>query len=151
MIVRCQYRDAAGAAEEPTLIVHASLWRDAWVVRMPIKAGDDFDSSRLDTQRSDVLRDRDLVPADIQGRDYIFARSVEVGRMLTWHDVGRHPLVRKGEVVVVTASEGELIVSVKALALESGAQGDTISVRNTESQKVFSALVTDENHVQVQF
>jgi flagella basal body P-ring formation protein FlgA len=150
MIVRCQVKDRSGS-QEPTFILRASLWRDAWSVKVPVKAGDPFDASDLEAQRSDALRDRDLVPASIDGGGFIFARSVPVGRLLTWHDIARHPLVRKGETVVVTASEGLLSVSIKGLALESGAQGDTISVRNTESQKIFSALVTDENHVQVQF
>ncbi|MCX6945752.1 MAG: flagella basal body P-ring formation protein FlgA [Opitutales bacterium] len=39
----------------------------------------------------------------------------------------------------------------KALALENGAQGDTVTLRNPESHKDFSALVIDENHVQVRF
>jgi flagella basal body P-ring formation protein FlgA len=39
----------------------------------------------------------------------------------------------------------------KALALESGAMGETVTVRNTESRKEFTAVVTDENHVQIQF
>jgi flagella basal body P-ring formation protein FlgA len=71
--------------------------------------------------------------------------------MLTWHDISRHPLVRRGDLVVVTAAEGLLVVSMKALALENGAQGDTVTVRNTESRKEFTALVTDEDHVQIQF
>jgi flagella basal body P-ring formation protein FlgA len=39
----------------------------------------------------------------------------------------------------------------KALAMENGARGDTITVRNPESRKDIAALVTDENRVQVRF
>jgi flagella basal body P-ring formation protein FlgA len=59
--------------------------------------------------------------------------------------------VKKGDLVEVSASEGRLLVTLKALAMENGAQGDTVTVRNPESQKNFAAVVVDENRVQVRF
>lgn len=151
MLIRCQVRDESGIALEATLPLHAALWRDAWVVRLPLSTGEVFDPSSLEARRSDMLRNRDLLPASEGDRSYVFTRAVPVGRMLTWHDIARHPLVRRGDLVVVTARDGLLVVSMKALALENGAQGDTVTVRNTESRKEFTALVTDEDHVQIQF
>ncbi len=151
MLLRCQVRDEAGVVLEATLPMHAALWRDAWVVRLPVSTGEVFDPASLEARRSDMLRDRDLLPASEGDRSYVFSRAVPVGRMLTWHDIARHPLVRRGDLVVVTAADGLLVVSMKALALENGAQGDTVTVRNTESRKEFTALVTDEDHVQIQF
>jgi flagella basal body P-ring formation protein FlgA len=63
----------------------------------------------------------------------------------------RRPLVKKGDFVEVSAVDGLLVVTMKALALESGAQGETVTVRNPESQKNFSAMVVDENRVRVRF
>jgi flagellar basal body P-ring formation protein FlgA len=151
MLVRCRVRDGAGVALEEALPIHAALWRDAWVVRVPVAGGEVFDASKLDTRRSDMLRDGDLLPASVGDASYAFARAIPVGRMVTWHDVARLPLVRKGDQVVVTAVDGLLTVSMKALALENGALGETVTVRNTESHKEFTATVTDENHVQIQF
>jgi flagella basal body P-ring formation protein FlgA len=39
----------------------------------------------------------------------------------------------------------------KALALENGAAGDLIRLRNVESRKDFNAQVLNENKVQVRF
>jgi flagella basal body P-ring formation protein FlgA len=44
-----------------------------------------------------------------------------------------------------------LQITMKALALENGARGDTVTLRNPESQKNFAATVVDENRVQVRF
>jgi len=71
--------------------------------------------------------------------------------MLTWRDITRRPLVKKGDIVEVSASTGLLVVTMKALAMESGAQGETVTVRNPESHKNFSAIVVDENRVKVRF
>jgi flagella basal body P-ring formation protein FlgA len=59
--------------------------------------------------------------------------------------------VRKGDVVDVSAIEGQLAVTLKAMAMENGAQGDVITVRNLDSKKNITAFVIDENHVQVRF
>lgn len=133
------------------LILRASLWRDVWAARQPVAVGATFDPSLLETRRVDLFRDRDALPAAAGDRTFVFARAVSAGRMLTWRDLVRRPLVKKGDIVEVSATSGQLLVTMKALALENGAQGETVTVRNPESQKNFAAVVVDENRVQVRF
>jgi flagella basal body P-ring formation protein FlgA len=76
---------------------------------------------------------------------------VTAGRVLTWRDVVRRALVRKGALVEVAAIDGALTVTLKALAMQSGAAGDLVMVRNLESKKDITAQVVAENRVQVRF
>ena len=94
---------------------------------------------------------RDALPASAGDDSFVFARNVSAGRLLSWNDIARRPLVRKGALVAVSAIDGPLTVTLKALAMQNGARGDTIILRNRESRKDFSATVIDENHVQVHF
>ena len=151
MLVRCRVQADNQPVADTSLVLRAALWRDAWAARTPLTNGTIFDPSQLEVRRVDLLRERDVVPAAVGDRTYIFSRSVSAGRLLTWHDIARRPLVKKGDVVEVSASEGQLLVTMKALAMENGAQGDTVTVRNPESQKNFAAVVVDENRVQVRF
>ncbi len=151
MILRCRTVADGVAGNEETISVRASLWRDAWVTRQPINNGAAFDVSLLDTRRVDSLRERDALPATVGDSSFQFSRSVPAGRVLGWRDISRRPLVRKGDKVDVTATDGALVINMQALAMESGAQGDAITVRNTDSQKNFTAFVVDTNHVQVRF
>ncbi len=151
MMVRCRILADAVAIAEATFVVRAQLWRDAWVARQPITAGATFDPAALETRRVDLFRDRDVLPAAVGDRSYIFARAVAAGRLMTWRDIARRPLVKKGDLVEVSAVDGLLAVTMKALAMENGAQGDTVTVRNPESRKDFAAMVIDENRVQVRF
>ena len=151
MIVRCRVMADGALVAEPTLIVRATLWRDAWVARSPLTINGTFDPAVLETRRVDLFRERDALPAAVGDHSYIFTRGVSAGRLLTWRDISRRPLVKKGEMVEVSAVEGPLVVTMKALAMENGAQGDTVTVRNPDSQKNFAALVIDENRVQVRF
>lgn len=151
MMFRCRPVADGVQLPETNLLVRAQLWRDAWTARLPVASGGIFDSSALEARRVDLLRDREALPAVVGDRTYVFTRSVAAGRLLTWRDVARRPLVRKGDVVEVSATEGQLVVTMKALAMENGAQGETVTVRNPESRRNFSALVVDENRVQVRF
>lgn len=151
MMLRCRIVADAAPVTETTFVVRAQLWRDAWSTRQPLTIGGGFDPAMLEARRVDLFRDRDALPAAVGDRSYVFARAVPAGRLLTWRDVARRPLVKKGEMVEVSAVDGLLAVTMKAMAMENGAQGDTVTVRNPESRKDFAAMVIDENRVQVRF
>lgn len=136
---------------ETTLVLRASLWRDAWSARQPLTLGATFDANALEVRRVDMFRERDVLPAAVGDRSFVYARAVSAGRLLTWRDIARRPLVKKGDLVEVSAASGLLVVTMKGLAMENGAQGDTVTIRNPESQKNFAAIVVDENRVQVRF
>jgi flagellar basal body P-ring formation protein FlgA len=137
LMLRCRVLADGVTVTETTFIVRAQLWREAWVTRQPLTVGATFDPSMLETRRVDLLRDRDALPAAVGDQTYIFARGVPAARLLTWRDIARRPLVKKGEFVEVAAMEGMLVVTMKGLAMENGARGDIVTVRNPESRKRF--------------
>jgi len=151
MMVRCQIFGDDAPAEEVSVMVRASLWRDSWYARQPLAGRSLFNPSQLDVRRIDAFRERDALPASAGDATFLFARDVPAGRLLTWHDLVRRPLVRKGDLVEVIASEGFLSVTMKAIALENGARGDLISLRNVESLKEISARVVDDNRAEIRF
>ncbi len=151
MLVRCRVAADTGEVADTSLLLRAARWRDAWVTRSPLASGAIFDPAQLESRRVDLFRERDVVPVTVGDRSFVYARAVPAGRLLTWRDIGRRPLVKKGHLVEVSAADGLLVVTLKALAMENGAEGDTVTVRNPESQKSFAAVVVDENRVQVRF
>jgi flagella basal body P-ring formation protein FlgA len=151
MLLRCRVVVDGNVVAEPTLVVRAALWRDVWAARNQLTFGATFEPSMLEARRIDMFRERDALPAAVGDRSYVFARGVSAGRLLTWRDIARRPLVKKGDMVDVSAIEGTLVVTMKAVAMENGSQGDTVTVRNPDSRKDFAAMVIDENRVQVRF
>lgn len=151
MLVRCRLEAGGASLPSCSIAVHAQLWVDAWVAREPLDAGQVFDPAQLELRRTDLLREREALPASVSDREYVLARNVPAGRTLAWHDVARRPLVRKGETVEVCAIEGPLTITLKALATQNGGRGDSVLVRNLDSRKEFTATVVDENRVQVRF
>lgn len=151
MLLRCRVLADGQPAAESTLTLRASLWKDVWVARQPLMHGAVFDPALLETRRVDLFRERDALPAAVGDQSFIFARAVNAGRTVTWRDITRRPLVKKGDMVEVSAAEGTLSITMKALALQSGAHGEAVTLRNLESRKDFTAFVIDENRVQVRF
>jgi flagella basal body P-ring formation protein FlgA len=152
ILVRVRVSGPDGGIDEQTLAFRAQLWRDAWVARTPIERGAALDPASCDLRRIDALREREaLSTAILQPGDWMFQRSVPAGRLLSWRDVSRRALVRKGDVIEVAAVDGPLQVTLKAQAMQDGGRGETVRVRNLDSKREFAALVVAPNRAEVRF
>jgi flagella basal body P-ring formation protein FlgA len=151
MIVRIRLVQAERTLGEWNLPLRAQLWGDAFVARQPVARGEPLDLALFDLRRVDFLRDKDVVPAGTDLSALSVARGVAAGTTLAWRDVARRQLVQRGDRIDVIASGGALVITMKALAMQGGALGETIVVRNPESRRDFSAVVTAENQARVTF
>lgn len=151
MILRCRLIADGKRMGEWNLAVNAQLIGDAWVARQPVNRGDVLEPSQFEVRRVDRLRERDPVPTDFDISDLVASRPLSAGSVVTWRDTIRRPRVRKGDQVEVTAEEGSLSISMKAVAMQDGAMGDVVIVRNSHSRRDFSATVINDRHVQVRF
>lgn len=151
MLVRVRYKQDERVLREDTLVLRVSLWREGMIAAAPLKRGDPVSLQAVTTRRVDALRDRDTLPVSAAAEDYIVVRDVATGRTLAWRDVIRRPLVRRGQMVEVQAGSGALVITIKALAMQDGARGEAVRVRNIESKRDFVAKVTAENRAEVRF
>lgn len=151
MLVRVRYLRGDTILLEEALALRVNLWRDSLVTAVPRGRGERLSLDGLEPRRVDVLRERQAVPAAILSEDMVVARDMPAGRLLTWRDVVRRSLVKRGGVVEVVATEGGFAISMKGLAMQDGAKGDVVRVRNLESRREFTALVTAENRAEVRF
>ncbi len=151
MMLRLQVHALDGTTTNETVFVRAQIWRDGWLAREPLTRQANIEPQRLETRRVDILRQRDLVPVETPLEDLMMNRSLPAGRFLTWRDVVRRPLVRKGQMIEVAAVDGSLTISMKALALQDGLAGELVRVRNTESRREFAAVVTAQGQAEVNF
>lgn len=134
------------------LVVSCKLLREVYVPRRQINRGEPLVASDFEVQTRDILdTPAPIVPATELLSDYELNGSLAPGLPLLWRDIEAKPLVRKGQVVEMVASEGFMRISIKAQALENGRMGDFISVRNLTTRKDIQARILDEQTVQVLF
>jgi flagella basal body P-ring formation protein FlgA len=151
LLLQVRFLSGGRTLSEQSLSLKVQVLRDAFVCRVPSEREAPFDPSQCDLNRVDVLRERDAVAAsDLEG-EYSYVTAVPAGRILTWRDLTRRALVRKGQLIEVAAVDGMLTITTQAIAMENGAAGDAIRVRNLTSKKDFTAYVVAEARAQVRF
>ena len=151
-VVRAKITSSGETVTELPVSLRAQLWQEVWTASSRLERGQPLDRSLLSTTRVDSLRERQPpLFSEIDPSNFEVAQTITASRALTRRDVIPRPLIRKGRVVEVIAQQGQLAITMKALALESGASGDLIKLRNIESRKEFTGQILDENKVQVHF
>ena len=151
-IVKVKVVSAAESVGEWPLAVRAQLLQEMWAASGRIERAQTLERSLLAAQKVDVLRDRQaFLSTDLDPATFETVQPITSPRLLVRRDVSERPIVRKGQMVDVVAKQGLLNISMKALALEGGAAGALIKLRNLESHKEFSGQIINESKVQVQF
>jgi flagella basal body P-ring formation protein FlgA len=134
------------------VFVRAQLWQEVWVAATRLERGQALDRTQVTPQKVDIFQERlPLISTAVDPGTLELTASVSAGRTLSRMEAIGRPLIRKGQFVEAVAQHGAMSISMKALALENGAAGDLIRLRNVESRKDFNAQVLNENKVQVRF
>lgn len=76
-------------------------------------------------------------------------RTILPGRLIPPNSVREAFLVQAGAPVEVTLVEKSLVITATAMALEPGAAGDVVKLRNIDSGRVFSGVVMADGTVRV--
>jgi len=130
--------------------VTARRYRQVLVAARPLTLGESL------TARDLVVEERDeakliggffTAPEQVVGKRVV--RSLGAGQALIPDAVAAPMLVRRGQRVVLTAHTAGMDVQVQGEALNDGAAGDRVSVRNLGSKRVVEGEVTAQGTVQV--
>jgi len=126
-----------------TIAARAQAWQQQVVVMQPVSVrqlirDEDIVERRalVDSLSSDPL----LTRAQVVGQQA--ARELKPGTVLTTRLVEAMPLVKSGQLVTVVASEGAVRVRTVARALDNGAYGQAIRVKNEATRDIVRVTVT---------
>ncbi|NDC08076.1 MAG: flagella basal body P-ring formation protein FlgA [Oxalobacteraceae bacterium] len=100
------------------------------------------DSLKLDRMEADKINKAYYVETQgLEGQELL--RAVRAGEPIRISDLRQATLVKRGELVLMTVgSPATFEISVKAEAMQDGRVGEQIKLRNTESGRTLSAVVT---------
>lgn len=93
-------------------------------------------------------KDTSLSLADLNGQ--LLQRQIQNGSPIWSADLKREAAAKRGQIVRAISGSEDFEVSANMEAQENGFIGDTIKIKNTETQKTFSGLVTDKGTVKIQ-
>ena len=116
----------------------------------PLARGEAIEASDIENRTGDVgavmiqrLPERDEVVGAMPLRDLM------AGEVVTRSVVAARPYVQSGDLVVVRAAVEGVIVEGRAVAEQTGGQGDIVLVVNKESRRTFKARVVGPGQVEV--
>ena len=152
LLVRCKVVSGGVTVGEWQVSLRAHLWQQVWVATVGLDRGQALEDSMVTEQKVDVLLNRNaLLTVENNPSLYEVVQSVSAGSPLTKRQVTEKPIIRKNQIVEVTANRGAIAINMKAQALENGAAKALIKMRNLDSRREFNAQVVDETHVNVLF
>jgi flagella basal body P-ring formation protein FlgA len=134
---------AGGESHKVSIEAEGRAWQKQLVLSRPI-------DSRQVIQPDDLIERRTLVsslPNDpLLTRDQLVneeaAQSLKPGTIMTARMVNALPLVKSGQFVTVTISQGGVQIKTVATAMESGSYGQTIRVRSETTRDIFEVTLT---------
>jgi flagella basal body P-ring formation protein FlgA len=130
--------------------LQAKVWREVWVARASRKRGDSVRKEDFVRERRDLLVCREALvefaPAD---PTLEFVEPIQTGAPLLARLVRPRAIVHRGQSVSATVQDGALMITLKVEALEDGAAGQIIRVRNPLSRRDLHGKVVDEESILV--
>jgi flagella basal body P-ring formation protein FlgA len=115
------------------------------IERHTLLAPELFEPKRCDVTSLSV----DMIADPEMLRGYRTKSNLYPGRMVPFSKIEPIPAVELGKPVTIKVGAGRLEVRADGVALENGAVGEMIRVKNTGSNKILTAKVIDEAVVEV--
>jgi flagella basal body P-ring formation protein FlgA len=140
-----------GAGEQKMNIsAVARAWQDQVVAARPIAFKQILRAEDVEEKR--VLVDT-LADAPPPARSQVVGQQasleLKIGAVLTANSVDSVPLVRTGQLVTVTVSQGAVSIKTAARAMDSATYGQPVKLRNEITKDVFEAIVTGQQEASV--
>jgi flagella basal body P-ring formation protein FlgA len=142
-----RFRDSAG--KERPLAVRLAWSQSVLVLTRPVKRGEvlkesDFAVRSLKVGRAGIYASR---LSEAVGRT--LRKNLSQGEAVALNLLAGVPIIKRGKAVTIVVRNAGLTVEARGEALEDGALGDIIDVRNLASKTVVKAAVVAEDMVEV--
>jgi flagella basal body P-ring formation protein FlgA len=134
---------SAGESHRISINAEGRAWQQQLVLTRPL-------DSRQVIQPDDYVERRTLVDSlpnePLLTRDQLIneqaAQSLKPGTIMTSRMVDAVPLVKAGQFVTVTVTQGGVQIKTVAQAMEAGSYGQTIRAKNEETRDIFEVTMT---------
>lgn len=136
--VRCP---GAGASRQE-YIVRARISASVVITATPVAANEVLTDSNVTVGQRDITSITDPVVSPIDAVGQTSRRSLRAGDVLRNSSLSAPVLVKRGDAVVMIAREDGIEVSTAGEALDTGAKGALVRVRNASSGQVVRMRVT---------
>ncbi|MGK5023578.1 flagellar basal body P-ring formation chaperone FlgA [Janthinobacterium sp. RB2R34] len=130
------------------MLVRASITARVAVTRLPVTANTPISIADIELARRDVTMVADSMASLDAVAGLSSRRSLRAGEVLREAQLASPMLVKRGAPVNIVARKEQVSVSMDGVAMDAGAQGEVIRVRNTSSGTVIRARIVEAGVVE---
>ncbi len=128
--------------------LQAHVWREVWVAHSALTRGQAVTDSDLSRDRHDIINVHEALADFPPGDDSLeIATYVADNAPILARDVRPKAVIHRGQFADAKLEDGTLTISMKVVALEDGAPGQIIHLRNPVSQRSLNGRVVDDQNV----
>lgn len=129
-------------------VVRARVSAQVAVTAMPLRAGEVLTDEHITLERRDVTLIGDAIGAPDAAVGQTSRRSLRSGEVLRANQLAAPIVVKRGDQVLMVARHEGIEVSMAGEALDAGARGAVVRVRNAASGQVVRMRVADAGTVE---
>ncbi len=143
-IVRFELHTAQATLGAWQASVKAQVWREVWVARSALPRGVPVADADIVRERRDVVNIQKAFANFEAGNDALAtAAYVPANTPLLADEIRPKVVIHRGQVAEAQLEDGALSIRLKVVALEDGAPGQSIRLRNPASQHNLNGTVLD--------
>lgn len=143
-------RFADDRGSERALAVRLSWTQPAVVATRPLERGAVIAAADVTVREVRVMRSQPLAASPEEAIGRRLGKSLQAGEPLLLNSLSLTPIIQRGDSVIITVRKPGLLIEVRGEALDAGAEGESIRVRNLQSRAVIQAVVVGSGRVEVQ-
>ena len=129
----------------------AQLIQDVWIAQKVAQRGTTLGETKLIKKKTDVINLRDGVWSGNPDKTLQFITTVSAGAVIQERHLRRTPAIYRNQTVEAVLQHKTLEIRLRVLALEDGAPGDVIRLRNTRSSKEIRGRVINSREVKINY
>jgi flagellar basal body P-ring formation protein FlgA len=149
MGIKCQEQDNHWSLYVP---IRITILKTVYVARRALMKGDHLTGHDMYQAEIDVHKLKYGYFEDIDELvGLVCKQNIAINSAFDPHNIELPKVVRKGEKVSIVTNNNNLTVSMDGIAINDGALGDTIKVKNLASKKIIEAQIAGEKRVTVVF
>jgi flagella basal body P-ring formation protein FlgA len=128
--------------------LQARVWREIPVAHSTVVRGQLLREADITLERRDVLaQHEDCIPFPVTDKSLEAAANIQAGTPVSSRLTRARAVLRRGQLVEAVFQDGPMTISLKVEALEEGALGQTVRVRNPKTRRELYGKIQTEDLV----
>ena len=139
------------AVASHTSYFKAQLMQNVWIARKVAQRGKTLGEIELLKKKTDTINLRGGVWTGKPDKTLQLVTTISAGAVILERHLRRTPVILRNQTVEAVLEHKTLEIRLRVLALEDGAPGDVIRLRNTRSSKEIRGKVVNSREVKVTY